>query len=45
MVGLTYAIADVAPPVYRRDLSDFGIYVERGNPVSPPLGQASREVS
>lgn len=33
MVGLTYAIADVAPPVYRRGLSDRGIYVERGNPV------------
>ncbi len=45
MVGLTYAIADVAPPVYRRDLSDCGIYVERGNPVSVPTGQVSREAS
>ena len=47
MVGLTYAIADVAPPVYRRGLSDRGgIYEERGNPVSSPLvGQASREAS
>jgi hypothetical protein len=45
MVGLTYAIADVAPPVYRRGLSDRGIYVERGNPESAPSGQASREAS